>query len=331
MTSARRHLVTAAAALGGLILFTVAIRRAGVADITEGVARVGWGLVPIVALAGLRFMVRAESWRLCMPPSVRLPFRQALAAFVAGDAMGNVTPLGLAVSEPTKVFLTRHRLVTRESVGSLAADNLIYASSVVTVLALGAVMMLLVLPLPAAWRRGVLIALGGLAVALLVAARLVRGTWDPRQGPRPAWRERLARLRATVVQFSAGHPLRLLRVYALNLVFHALAVVEVFVTLRWLLGDRSPTLTEAFLFEVVNRSVVVAFKFVPFRVGVDEAITGAFAPVLALAPATGVTLAVVRKVRGLFWTGVGLLLIAAHPAQAAPETDRPGSAPAHRT
>jgi hypothetical protein len=37
--------------------------------------------------------------------------------------------------------------------------------------------------------------------------------------------------------------------------------------------------------------------------------------VLALNPAAGVALAVVRKVRNLFWTGIGLAVIAAHPSQ----------------
>ena len=65
----------------------------------------------------------------------------------------------------------------------------------------------------------------------------------------------------------------------------------------------------------VNRVQMLAFKFVPFRVGVDEALTGALAPVLAVPAAVGVTLAVVRKVRSLFWAGVGLVVIAAHPTR----------------
>ena len=52
-------------------------------------------------------------------------------------------------------------------------------------------------------------------------------------------------------------------------------MLEVFLTLRWLLGDRSPTLAQAIVFEALNRVVTVAFKFVPFRVGVDEALSGA--------------------------------------------------------
>ena len=108
----------------------------------------------------------------------------------------------------------------------------------------------------------------------------------------------------------------------LDAIFHALAVVEVFVTLRWLLGDHSPTFTQAVAFEALNRVVTVVFKFVPFRVGVDEAISGAAAPLLAVDPAAAVALAVVRKVRNLFWSFVGLAVIVAHPAEAGRETHR---------
>jgi hypothetical protein len=104
-------------------------------------------------------------------------------------------------------------------------------------------------------------------------------------------------------------------VFTLDLLYHAFAVLEVFLTLEWLLGDRSPTLAQAIVFEALNRVLTVAFKFVPFRVGVDEAFTGALAPVLTLNPAAGVTLAVVRKVRNLFWAGVGLIFVATHPAR----------------
>jgi hypothetical protein len=59
----RRQVVSATAALAGLALFAWAIRQAGYAEVLDGVRRVGWGLVPVCALAGLRFVMRAEAWR----------------------------------------------------------------------------------------------------------------------------------------------------------------------------------------------------------------------------------------------------------------------------
>ena len=83
--SSRRHLLTVACTLGGLVLFAYVVRRTGVADILDGVQRVGWGLAAVLALAGLRFAVRAACWRMCMPPGTSLSLGQALSAFLAGD------------------------------------------------------------------------------------------------------------------------------------------------------------------------------------------------------------------------------------------------------
>jgi hypothetical protein len=138
-------------------------------------------------------------------------------------------------------------------------------------------------------------------------------------------------LRTSVFEFSSGHPLQLWRALVFDLGFHALAVVEAYLSLKWLMGSASPTLREAFLFEALNRVITIAFKFVPFRVGVDEASSGALAPLLGMDPVVGVSLAVVRKVRNLFWAGVGMAVIAVHHAQAAPATDHHENASARRT
>jgi hypothetical protein len=314
---AGRILLTAALTLGGAALFAWVVRRTGVAEILEGIERVGWGLAVILALAGLRFAIRSAAWRRCMPPGTNVGFGRALSAFLAGDALGSVTPLGLFASEPTKVLLTRHLLPTRESIASLAVENLIYATSVVTIISIGLVVVLVTVPLPSQWQWWIAAGLAGLAAAAAAGWRLMRGVWDPSRGERPLWRERLTGARLAVTGFLAEHPGRLWQVFALDMAFHAVATVEIFLTLRWLLGDRSPTLVQALGFEALNRIVTVAFKFVPFRIGVDEALSGAIAPMLAVNPAAGVSLAVVRKVRNLIWAGVGLAIIAAHPARRA--------------
>ena len=330
--------LTLAGALGGLVLFTYAVRRAGVGEIVDGVGRVGWGLVPILLIAGLRFVLRAEAWRLCTPAGARLPLLRALMVFLAGDAIGNVTPLGLIASEPTKVFLIRHHLATRESVTSLALDNVVYIGSIILIVAVGVVVMLANVPLSFEWREWSIAILAALALVSVVGIRVFRNGlgWgagaESKDLVRSATlRHTIATLRASMLEFSAGHPMRLWRALIVDMGFHGLAVFEAYLTLRWLLGSRAPTFTEALLFEVLNRVVTVVFKFVPFRVGVDEAASGAFAPLLAVSSTAGVALAVIRKVRNLFWSGIGLALIAAYHGQAAPATDRRETVPAHRT
>jgi lysylphosphatidylglycerol synthase-like protein len=311
----RQHLITLVSALAGAALFAYAVRRAGVADIVDGIGRVGWGLVVILGLAGVRFLIRAECWRLCLPPTVSFPLPRALAAFLAGDAVGSVTPLGLLASEPTKVLLTRHHLAPREAIASLAVENFVYAASVLAMVGIGLIVLMTNVPMPRSWIAGGLAALVAMLAGMAIAIRAMRGTWDPARGSRPRWRERLATVRDEAVRFSGGHPGRLWRVFALDLMFHTLAVLEVFVTLQWLLGNRSPTFVQAIVFEALNRVVTAVFKFVPFRVGIDEASAGALAPMLSVNPAAGVALAVVRKVRNLFWAAVGLAFVAVQPGE----------------
>jgi hypothetical protein len=308
--------VSAAVAALGTALFVYAVRQAGVAEILDGVARVGWGLLAIVALGGLRFALRTECWRLCLRDRARLRFRDALPAFLAGDAVGSVTPFGLLASEPTKVLLTSHRLATADSVASLTLENLLYSGSVLAMVTLGASILLITTPLPSPLLQVVLgclaVGVGGMLLLLVLVRMRGVGTWLTGRWPRVGGLITIVR---DVRQFAQVEPGRLAAVFTLDLVYHALAVVEVFITLRWLTASGGPTLAMAIVFEALNRVVTVVFKFVPFRVGVDEALTGALAAVVALDPAAGVALAIVRKVRSLFWAAVGLAAIAAHPTR----------------
>jgi hypothetical protein len=83
-TERRRQLLfSGAAALGGSLLFAYAVRSVGLSIIADGIRRVGAGVFVIIAIAGLRFCLRTQAWRLCMRPEVRLPFAPALRAFLA--------------------------------------------------------------------------------------------------------------------------------------------------------------------------------------------------------------------------------------------------------
>ena len=309
-TRRRQYLLTGVTALGGLLLFAYAVRSVGLVSISDGIRRVGWGLIVILALAGVRFGLRTQAWRQCMRPEARLPFGPALAAFLAGDAIGSVTPLGLAASEPAKALLSRRQLATGDAVASLAIDNLVYAASALGMVAVGIIVLLATVPLPPVWQEWGAVILVVIAAGTVAGLRLLRGTWSPEQGPRPPWRARLAAVRQSVLAFSSANPGRLWRAFGLGMGFHALAVLEVYLTLGWILAEGAPTVTQSIMFEALNRVTTLAFKFVPFRVGIDEALSGALASALAVPAAVGVTLAIVRKVRNLFWAGLGLALMA---------------------
>jgi hypothetical protein len=121
-------------------------------------------------------------------------------------------------------------------------------------------------------------------------------------------RPRARSLEDRVYGFYASSQRSFLSIFLLDMCFHVAGVVEVFITLAFI-SPVAPTLTQAFILESVNRIINVTFKFIPLRAGVDEGGTGQVSKVLGFARDIGVTLAIVRKGRDIFWSAIGLLLI----------------------
>jgi hypothetical protein len=322
---ARLSPIGVAGAVAGLALFAYTIHQTGTAPIADGVRRVGAGFLIILLLAGLRMLARSWAWTLCGDDGRALRVRDTFPALLTGDALGNLTPLGLLVSEPAKAALVRHRVSLLSALSGIAVENLFYTLTVALVIASGTVALLFEFDVPRALR---LVSLGALAGVTAIAAvmiaivagqvRIVGGVtrWADARGVGPAsLRARLAKLGALedhIHAFHQHHPGRALPVLLLELSFHALGVAEVWVTLLLLLGATAPGLLTVFVLEAVNRTITVAFKFVPLRLGVDEAGTELLARTLGLGTGIGVTMAIVRKVRVLVWAGVGVALLLRH-------------------
>src|SRR4029077_5945047 len=114
-----------------------------------------------------------------------------------------------------------------------------------------------------------------------------------------------------VHRFASSHPGRVPQVLFYEFLFHAGGVAEMYVVLTLLVGGTVQTLLlQSIVLETVNRLITIAFKFVPMRLGVDEAGSGLATQVLTMTSGVGVTMAIVRKARTLFWAAVGVGLLA---------------------
>jgi hypothetical protein len=108
-----------------------------------------------------------------------------------------------------------------------------------------------------------------------------------------------------VFDFRSRHPGRVPTILALEAAYHAAGMLEIWVTLALVTGGSIGFVT-AFVLEFVNRTITVAFQFVPMWLGIDEAGTGVVTTALHLGAAAGIGLALVRKARVVAWTGLGL-------------------------
>ena len=312
------------AAVVGLALFIYFLRRAGVADVADGVRRLGWAFVVVVVLGGMRFLIRATAWLRCLDGPHRLTLAQTFQAVVAGDALGNLTPLSIIVSEPAKGVFLRHREPLRRTLPALAVENLFYTLSAMFVIGGGLVAVFLMfqtsgqLWLTTTVLVGAMVGLVATAHWIIWRHWLVGSAmldWLQSRGVAPHAMARIkTRIHHLEEHIHALYPRdwgRLVPLALLELSFHVLAILEVFLVLS-VVSDQPTTMLHAFVFESTNRFISFAFRFVPLRIGVDEAGSGMFADLLALGTATGVTLAIVRKGRILVWIAIGVLFLVRH-------------------
>src|SRR6266850_5666158 len=153
-------------ALLGLLLFAYTVRKAGVAEIMGGLRRLGAGFLLILLFSAIRQCARSLAWMKCLEAPYRLRFRDAFAARVMGDALGNIVPLAsVAVSEPSKAALVTNRVPLLASLSALALENIFYSLSVAIFIFSGTVALLLAFPLkPALFYAS----FGTLAVTILI-------------------------------------------------------------------------------------------------------------------------------------------------------------------
>jgi hypothetical protein len=310
-------------ALLGLVLFAYFVRKAGVSQIIDGIKRLGVGFLLILGISALRQITRSLAWTRCFESPYSLRFRDAFTARVMGDALGNIIPLAsVAVSEPSKAAFVTDRVPLLASLSALALENIFYSLSVAIFIFSGTAALLLTFPLKPALRYA---SFGTLAVTMLVVPLgylIIRKQWKFLSGPMlflrgrglgQTWTEktipRARSLEDRIYGFYERNSDRLLLILALEMCFHMAGVLEIYTTL-WFISDIvAPTLLTAFILESVNRVINIVFKFIPFRLGVDEAGTGMLAKALGFTQAIGVALAIVRKARDMFWTALGVALI----------------------
>ena len=306
----------------GLVLFAYFVRRAGIGEIASGIQRLGLGFILILAISSIRYIVRALAWIRCVEQPHRLPFRDAVAARLMGDALGNIIPFAsVAVSEPSKAVFVKDRIPLLAGLSALAIENIFYALSVALFIFAGTATLLLSFSLPKALRYA---SIGALVTTLVIIpagylllrsqSKFLSGTlkFFGRRGVVPTLVAKIAPRVQTLEERIFGlynlNRQSFLSIFALDMCFHFAGVAEIYATLSFI-SPIAPTLRQAFILESVNRIINVAFKFIPLRAGVDEGGTGQVSKVLGFTRDIGVTLAIIRKGRDIFWSAIGLLLI----------------------
>jgi hypothetical protein len=306
----------------GVGLFGYFIYSVGVTEIMTGVAKIGFdGFAIIILLYFLRILARATAWKLSVYEPFKLELKDTISAVVIGEAMSSLIPLGILISGTSKAVAVRHRVPLVVGLSSIATENLFYSFVTSLFLILGAFSFLRTFELAAGWIITIDILIGAIVAVLIFLALMIIRQWHfasqfcewlynrgIAKGILEDGRLHVRLFENFIYGFYRRYPRRFLPIFLFQIAFHLLGILEVWFVLSKISAGFQSLFT-AFLLESVSRLITIVFKLVPFVIGVDEAGAQFVTETLAVGAGIGVTLAIIRKGRILFWTAVGLLLI----------------------
>ncbi len=310
-----------AALIIGLALLVWLIYQTGFETLATYLQLLGWGSLIVLLLSAVRNGARAASWFFAIEPQHRrVGFFALTHIMLAGEAIKYLTATGPFLSEPAKAAMVRRQMPLLKGFSSVVVENLIYYLSVFLFMLAGLPALVWLEGVPARLKIAGYCGAIALTLMMLMTYLAIRKRWFA-----------MARGVQLVSRFGRGNRLTALavqvreleeNVYAfyeqrqpafylilwLNLSAHLLNIIEVYVILVCL---RLPaSVSAAFVIEAVTKVINLVFFFVPLRAGVYESGNALVLKALHMTAGAGVALALVRKLRALFWAGYGLGVIA---------------------
>ena len=305
-----------------LAIFAYFVYSVGFYMIYDGIVRFGVvGFAVILLMYFARICARSFAWKLSVHEPYYLKMRDTIPAVVIGEAMSSTIPLGIVVSGTAKAIAVKKRIPLVAGLSSVATENLCYSLVTSVFLVTGGVILLTGFDLNPSLELTVKGLIGGVSVLVFLGFWMVIRQWHFASETcewlyrRGYFTNTLQNARLDVrlfenliYDFYRRYPKSFLPICLLEAAFHVLGIAEVWYILSRL-STELPSIQDAFLLESVSRLVTIIFKLVPFMIGVDEAGAQYVGRTVALAAGVGVTIAIIRKGRLLFWTTIGILLI----------------------
>jgi uncharacterized protein (TIRG00374 family) len=308
----------------GLALLAVMMHRAGPARILVGMAAIGPWFFVALALSSTLFLFNAIGWLYVLHPT-RPSLVALLKAYLASDTVNSLTPFLSLGGEPLKILWLRGRVPGAIATASVVSDNIVHAGSAV-VFMLGGLLLgwgtfdlqpRLVTQLLAAiaavglvsW---LLLRLSGRGVATRLAglaARSLEASSSEGEGQESNLVARATEVDAEIQRFFRTGGWRIGASLLAHLAGRVMGAVEAWVLLA-ALGSPVSLSAAIFITAIAQVLVNLLFAMVPSQVGVQEATAYVLFNAVGLDPSHAVTLILARRVRGFFWNGVGLIMLA---------------------
>lgn len=308
--------------VAGVVLFALLVQRLGAAEVWANLRLVGWGFLLVFAQEAVAYTCNTLGWAYAFPPPRwRIGFWRLLAARLAGEAINNLTPTATMGGEVVRARMLAGHCDDHAAWASVAVAKLSQTAAQMLFVFLGLVLLVQHVPLPSGLRTGLYGGLAAISLGLLIGIALQRrGMFGAAVrlavrlgvGVPQALHEQVARLDGEIA-----------RVYAAPATFAisvggffagwCMGAVEVYIVMNCL--GLAPSWTQAVTVEVLSVAIDALFFFVPAKAGIQEGGKALIFELLGLDPGKGLVLGIVRRLRELSWSLIGLLILARHQAR----------------
>jgi hypothetical protein len=212
-----------------------------------------------------------------------------------------------------------------------AIDGALHTFTAVLITVSGISATLLLAPLSGTWRVYAVLLVAVLISAVILAAVSVRNRWQL-VGRATRAIGRLPRLHTWVsgkqpiidsaednlLSFRDEAPTAFWATLIFNLLWHTLAVLEVYIILRFM--GAKVAISGAFIVEALTKVINLVGAFNPGNFGTYEGGNMLIAKIFGVTGTAGLTLALCRRARTVFWAGVGAMCMIVMKKAEAPRT-----------
>jgi 1L-myo-inositol 1-phosphate cytidylyltransferase len=311
--------------VAGLALLAFLVFRTGAGAILGQLARFGPWFLAVAGLAFLWIFLQACAWSIIQASHFhRVPLMRLFRVKIIGDTLNTLLPSANVGGDAARAFLIRSDAPLKESIPGVLVDKTVEAFAASLFLACGFLIGLTVVDLPA-WMDAVAavgLALTAAGIALFILLQLKGALWAidkvgriiPRVRRLAAGREHHIRdLDENICTIYKHLDARTAAATALHFAARVLGAVEVYLVMAVLGAPLSPV--QALFLSAGVTIINTAFFIVPGQVGVQESAHMLVLQLLGFPAALGLSLGVIRRVRKLATSAVGLVLYATRPSQ----------------
>ena len=303
----------------GLLAYLV--WHAGPGNLWHNLVRLGWGFTLVIALAGVSHLARTWAWQMTLGEGRHtLSFPKLVELRLGAEAAGQLGIVGQTFGDSIRVSHLSRQMQTAHSLASVTLDRGLYLVTGIIVIASGLFAALPMLSFSHALHfYAGLFALGSIVFLSLILLVVRKRSPVMSQGARligriPAFKNWIdpklhviQSVESALFDFHHNTSNLFWGSLLLNLAGHCLAILEVCLIL-WLLGARIG-FVGAMVIESLTKLVNAMGSFNPGNIGTYETGNMLIAKIFNLSNAAGLTLAMSRRLRALFWTAVGCICL----------------------